>query len=152
MLNLLVHLSRYLLAAAAYNFEVSRALAPLCSANLSPVAGSSSCLFFKRLQTKLTLLRAISFAYFRDTLPFPSQPSMSIHKSARSLSEITCNSQSSPLPCPSASSSTVLIDGKPFLRTHKKPMSSVVEGLTHSRGSIALISVMCAGFAFQGCE
>ncbi|GMI22666.1 hypothetical protein TeGR_g873 [Tetraparma gracilis] len=42
------------------------------------------------------------------------------------------------------------MDGKPFLETHKKPMSAVVEGLTHSQGSIALISVMLAGFAFQG--
>jgi len=29
-------------------------------------------------------------------------------------------------------------------------MSAVIEGLTHSQGSIALISVMLCGFAFQG--
>ena len=44
----------------------------------------------------------------------------------------------------------VKVDGKDFLLTNKEPMSKVVEGLTHSQGSIALISVMCAGFAFQG--
>lgn len=35
------------------------------------------------------------------------------------------------------------------LQTNKEPTSKVVEGLTHSQGSIALISALLSGFAFQ---
>ncbi|GMI43886.1 hypothetical protein TrCOL_g187 [Triparma columacea] len=35
------------------------------------------------------------------------------------------------------------------LQTDKEPTSKVVEGLTHSQGSIALISALLSGFAFQ---
>jgi hypothetical protein len=78
---------------------------------------------------------------------------MPIYKSDSSLTgslrggvEISEGRSLSPVP----PANSTMVDGKAFLRTHKKPMSAVVEGLTHSQGSIALISVMCAGFAFQG--
>jgi len=63
-----------------------------------------------------------------------------ISKSSR---ELGASPQISPsLPDPPSSSSSSLI-------TQKQPCSKVVEGLTHSQGSIALISALLSGFAFQ---
>jgi len=49
----------------------------------------------------------------------------------------------------SASLSSLNADGKSGAGAGKASYSKVVEGLTHSQGSIALISALLAGFAFQ---